>query len=328
MSARRPLLSLGLDLDNLWSYMKIHGDAGWDAYPSYLEKLTPLLLDSTRRAGVKMTVFVVGQDAALEKNHASLSALSKAGFEIGNHSFRHEPWFHLYSRSEIEEELRRSEDAIEKATGRRPIGFRGPGFSLSNDTLRVLAGRRYLYDCSTLPTFLGPLARAYYFWTAGEMTAEEREKRKKLYGTLADGFQPIHPYCWDVDGRKLVELPVTTMPGARTPFHMSYLMYLMRFSRAAAWAYFRTALALCRMTGTSPSFLLHPLDFLGGDLVKELAFFPGMDLPTKVKLEFVHEVLAAICTAYDVVTLEEHARAMERSAEVGVRRVREELAIG
>jgi peptidoglycan/xylan/chitin deacetylase (PgdA/CDA1 family) len=328
MSARRPLLSLGLDLDNLWSYMKIHGDAGWDAYPSYLEKLTPLLLDSTRRAGVKMTVFVVGQDAALEKNHASLSALSKAGFEIGNHSFRHEPWFHLYSRSEIEEELRRSEDAIEKATGRRPIGFRGPGFSLSNDTLRVLAGRRYLYDCSTLPTFLGPLARAYYFWTAGEMTAEEREKRKKLYGTLADGFQPIHPYCWDVDGRKLVELPVTTMPRARTPFHMSYLMYLMRFSRAAAWAYFRTALALCRMTGTSPSFLLHPLDFLGGDLVKELAFFPGMDLPTKVKLEFVHEVLAAICTAYDVVTLEEHARAMERSAEVGVRRVREELAIG
>src|SRR6185295_9124655 len=37
MNARRPLLSLGLDLDNLWSYMKIHGDAGWDQYPSYLE---------------------------------------------------------------------------------------------------------------------------------------------------------------------------------------------------------------------------------------------------------------------------------------------------
>lgn len=327
MNARRPILSLGLDLDNLWSYMKIHGDAGWDQYPSYLDKLMPILLDVARGQGVTMTVFIVGQDAALEKNHASLSSLAQAGFEIANHSYRHEPWFHLYSRSEIEEELRRSEEAIEKATGRRPVGFRGPGFSLSNDTLRVLAGRRYLYDCSTLPTFLGPLARAYYFATAGKMTDEEREKRKKLYGTLADGFQPIQPYCWDVDGRKLVELPVTTMPGARTPFHMSYLLYLMRFSRAAAWTYFRTALSLCRMTGVSPSFLLHPLDFLGGDLVPELKFFPGMDLPTRPKLDFVAEILEVIRTSYDVVTLEEHARAMERSSGTGVRRIREEPAL-
>ena len=328
MKARRPLLSLGLDLDNLWSYMKIHGDAGWDLYPSYLDKLMPILLDVTRRQGVAMTVFIVGQDAALDKNREALSALARAGFEIANHSFRHEPWFHLYSRAEIEEEFRRSEEAIEKATGRRPVGFRGPGFSLSNDTLRVLAGRRYLYDCSTLPTFLGPLARAYYFATAGKMSDEEREKRNKLYGPLADGLQPIQPYVWEIDGRKLVELPVTTMPGPRTPFHMSYLLYLMRFSRVAAWAYFRTALALCRMTGVSPSFLLHPLDFLGGDLVPELKFFPGMDLPTQRKLDFVGSILEAIRTSYEVVTLEEHARAMERSSDVGVRRVRGELALG
>jgi hypothetical protein len=27
----RPLLSVSLDADNLWSYMKTHGDAGWQA---------------------------------------------------------------------------------------------------------------------------------------------------------------------------------------------------------------------------------------------------------------------------------------------------------
>jgi hypothetical protein len=26
----KPLASLSLDLDNLWSYMKTHGDPGWE----------------------------------------------------------------------------------------------------------------------------------------------------------------------------------------------------------------------------------------------------------------------------------------------------------
>ena len=328
MTPSRPLLSLGLDLDNLWAYMKIHGDAGWDRFPSYLDILCPALLDVLRQHRLRMTVFIVGQDAALEKNGASLASLSAAGHEIGNHSFRHEPWFHLYSKAEIETEIRTAEEAIEKATGRRPVGFRGPGFSLSPDTLRVLVNRGYRYDCSTLPTFLGPLARAYYFMNSRGLSPEEREKRSKLYGTLSDGFQPIRPYSWSVDGRPLVELPVTTMPGLRVPFHLSYVLYLRRFSRALAWTYFRTSLAICRMTGVSPSYLLHPLDLLGGDKVRELAFFPGMDLPTGLKIDFLHEVLDALGSSFRIVTLEEHARAVEAWPVTSVRRVREELALG
>lgn len=328
MTARRPMLSLGLDLDNLWSYMKIHGDAGWDSYPSYLETLVPPLLEILREHRLTITVFIVGQDAALEKNRAMLSAISEAGHEIGNHSFRHEPWFHLYSGAEVEQEIRKAEEAIEGATGRRPVGFRGPGFSFSPDTLRTLVRRNYLYDCSSLPTFLGPLARAYYFWTAGKMSPEEREKRSKLYGTWEDGTRPLHPFRWVVEGRDLVELPVTTMPGFRLPFHLSYLLYLRRFSRAVAWTYFRTCLALCRMSGVSPSFLLHPLDFLGGDRVRELSFFPGMDLSTDLKIEFVHQVLEGLQSSFDVVPLGEHARAVAAASLPGVRPLRRELALG
>ena len=328
MKPRRPLLSLGLDLDNLWAYMKIHGDSGWESHPSYLDQLAPLVLDVMNRHRLRLTVFIVGQDAALEKNRAALASLAAGGHEIGNHSFRHEPWFHLYTRSEIEGEIKVAEEAIERATGKRPIGFRGPGFSLSPDTLRVLSARGYLYDCSTLPTFLGPLARAYYFWQARGMSPEEREKRSKLYGTWAQGLQSIRPYSWSVDGKKLVELPVTTMPGLRVPFHLSYLLFLLRFSRALAWAYFRTCLALCRMTGITPSYLLHPLDFLGGDRVKELSFFPGMDLPTAAKIDFMHEVLEGLQSSFEVVTLEEHARAVEASSLRGFRRVHEGLALG
>ena len=93
----KPIASLSLDLDNKWSYMKTHGDAGWDSFPSYLDIVVPRLLQFLEQRDLKITVFVVGQDAALEKNHDALASISAAGHEIGNHSFHHEPWLHLYS---------------------------------------------------------------------------------------------------------------------------------------------------------------------------------------------------------------------------------------
>ncbi len=123
--------SLSLDLDNQWSYMKTHGDAGWQSHPSYLDLVVPRILEFLAARRLTITFFIVGQDAALEKNRAALRAIVDAGHEIGNHSFRHEPWLHLYSAAELDEEMRQAEEAIEAATGVRPRGFRGPGFSLS-----------------------------------------------------------------------------------------------------------------------------------------------------------------------------------------------------
>ena len=40
-----PLATLSLDLDNQWSYMKTHGDAGWETFPSYLDVAVPRILD-------------------------------------------------------------------------------------------------------------------------------------------------------------------------------------------------------------------------------------------------------------------------------------------
>ena len=45
MSNSKPLASISLDLDNQWSYMKIHGDEGWDAYPSNFDIFVPHILD-------------------------------------------------------------------------------------------------------------------------------------------------------------------------------------------------------------------------------------------------------------------------------------------
>jgi hypothetical protein len=311
--SKKPLASVSLDLDNKWSYLKTHGDPGWAALPTYLPLLVPRVLEFLRRRDLKITFFIVGQDAALEVNRPALRAIADAGHEIGNHSFRHEPWLHLYSEEEIERELARAEHSIEQATGQRPVGFRGPGFSLSAATLDVLARRGYEYDATTFPTFLGPLARAYYFMTA-RLSARERRQRSVLFGKLGEGFRPLKPYRWRLAGGRLTEMPVTTMPLFKVPIHASYLLYLATFSRRLALLYFRFALALCRWSGVQPSLLLHPLDFLGCDDTGDLSFFPAMNVPAEKKVQLLGAVLDRLADRFDLVPLREHARAVNRLA--------------
>jgi len=300
--------SVSLDLDNLWSYLKIHGSGHWQSRPSYLDVFLPYILAVLARLDLKITFFIVGADAAEPRNHAALRTITQAGHEVGNHSFEHEPWLQLYDRRQLEDEIDRTDRAIEAATGAKPVGFRGPGFSWSPELLSVLCSRGHRFDASTLPTYIGPLARAYYFATA-ELTPEEQERRKDLFGRFSDGLRPVKPYDWVLpDGGRLLEIPVTTIPVLKVPFHFSYLVFLARYSEALSMLYLRAALLACRITGSEPSFLLHPLDVIGGDQVPELDFFPGMDISSARKTALLEKVLRVLGSHYELVPMGEHAR--------------------
>lgn len=305
-SLQKTVASVSCDLDDQWSYMKTHGDSGWETLPSYLNIVVPRILHLFKNRGLTGTFFIVGQDAALARNHGILRMISEAGHEVGNHSFKHEPWLHLYSGEDIGTEIGMAEDAIERATGQKPLGFRGPGYSLSRATVGELMQRGYLYDASTFPTFLTPVVRLYYFATAS-FSPEEKRRRKALGGKLRDGLRPNRPYFWHIDGKQLCEIPVTTVPLLKMPMHMSYLFGLKQFSCRLALAYCDFALHLCRLTQVEPSLVFHPTDFLGAEDGQGLAFIPGMGLPRSVKLRFVGEVLDRLQAAFSVVTLREHA---------------------
>jgi hypothetical protein len=283
--------------------MKTHGDSGWEKFPSYLDIFIPHVLDLLDRLKLKITFFIVGQDAALDKNRETLGLLTARGHEVGNHSFHHEPWLHLYLKDQIKSEILRAEEEIYRVTGQKPIGFRGPGFSWSSKLIEVLVESDYLYDTTTLPTYIGPLARVYYFWSSN-FKEEEKNQRKRLFGSFNDGLRPLKPYWWALgSGLKLLEIPVTTMPIIKTPFHLSYLVYLSRFSLKLMSSYLKTALFLCRATGTELSFLLHPLDLLGGDQVQDLSFFPGMDLTGGQKSELFENVINELGRHFNLVSM-------------------------
>lgn len=307
--------SLSLDLDNKWSYLKTHGSDAWREYPSYLDVAVPRILAFLADHELSITFFIVGQDAELEKNRRVLASIAEAGHEVASHSFHHEPWLHLYDDSQLDAELARAEVAILGATGVRVRGFRGPGFSISERVLMMLKDRGYRYDATAFPNILNPLARAYFF-AKSNLTPEEKEQRKALFGSFSDAFRPVKPYRWEFDGASLLELPVTTMPIFRTPIHFSYLLYLSGFSWPLAKAYFRYALGICRLTRTDPSLLLHPLDFLGADDDRDLAFFPGMSMPASVKLQRMHELIGILTDRFRPVSLEEHIGMLEVNSEL------------
>ncbi len=314
----KPLAGISLDMDNQWSYMKIHGDEGWDAYPSYFNIFIPHVLDVLDELDLKITFFIVGKDAESEENRKYLKMITERGHEVGNHSYHHESWLQTYSYEKIEKEIIQAEEMIEKATEQRPKGFRGPGFSWSGDLLRVLEARGYLFDASTFPTYLGPLARMYYFWKS-DLSREEKKARKELFGKFSEGFRRLKPYCWNLgDEKKILEIPVTTLPVLKIPFHLSYLLYLSNISETLMKIYLHLALFLCKITRTPLSFLLHPLDLIGGDQIASLAFFPGMNISTKQKVDTFQYVLKKLKQNFHLLSMNEFAKSIMKNKKINL----------
>lgn len=308
--------SISLDLDDKWSYMKVHGDEGWEKFPSYLDIVLPITLDILEKLDIKITFFIVGQDAAIEKNHKVLQSIVERGHEVANHSFHHESWLKTYSKEKITNEIAIAEDAILKATGKRTNMFRGPGFSWSNDLLEVLEERNYIFDASILPTYISPLMRQYYFWKS-KLSKEEKKNRKELFGSFKEGFYPLKPFKWELkSNKKLLEIPVSTMPVFKIPFHQSYLIYISSVSTGLMKMYLRFSIFMCKITKTAPSYLLHPLDLIGSDHAPELKFFPGMNVQSDKKIKIFEASMRMLKKHFELLPMGEFARRLSEDRKV------------
>jgi peptidoglycan/xylan/chitin deacetylase (PgdA/CDA1 family) len=94
-------------------------------------RITPLLLALLEKHAVPATFFVLGKYASA---HPGLTAeIAARGHVIGNHTYGHHSLI-FFSRRQIVDELKRCDDAVFRATGKRtacvrpPFGFRGPQF--------------------------------------------------------------------------------------------------------------------------------------------------------------------------------------------------------
>lgn len=309
--SKKPYLSLSLDLDNTWSYLKIHGDKSWETAPSHFAKFIPTVLPFLKNHQLNVTFFIVGKDAANPSEKEYLKEIVQAGHSVGNHSFQHEPWMQKRSVDEIVSELQQAHDAIFQATGLAPQGFRGPGFCLSKNLLEALIQINYKFDASVLATSLGPLARAYYRLNTTKLDKEEEEKRDVLFGSFSNSFLPNKPFIWDSTKGTLLEVPVTTLPFVRTPIHLSYILWLLQFSKTLSWGYLKSWIHACKLGNVAPSLLLHPPDFFGKEQVPEISFFPGMGLSQETKLEYLSEVFDELKKHFETISLNDFVHTLD-----------------
>ncbi|MGQ0504609.1 MAG: polysaccharide deacetylase family protein [Myxococcaceae bacterium] len=301
------IASLSVDLDSLPHYCRIHGlpEIQLDERLRTLVYTTAIPRFLELFAGVPATFFAIGEDLDEPSSAAALRRAFDAGVEIGNHSHRHRYELSRLPAPEIRDELRLGAAAIARATGRAPVGFRAPGYTLSGALYSEIEQAGYLYDSSAFP------ATPYYLAKAGVMgllsllgrpSRAVLDSPRVLSAPPSAYFpDPSHPYR---RGRgQTLELPITVEPRTHTPF-----------IGTVAVAFPRPLLkTLYRMTrGVEHfNFELHGIDVLGVDdgfppeLLRQQR---DLGLPVKGKLARLAEVFAWIREDFDVVTLEEAAR--------------------
>ncbi|MCX7805862.1 MAG: polysaccharide deacetylase family protein, partial [Planctomycetota bacterium] len=85
---------------------------------------TPELLDLLKREGVRAAFFFVGERVDA---HPEIAARAFAeGHLLCNHSYRHSNATNLFGSGRLEEDLRKTQDAIARAAGAVPAYFRPP----------------------------------------------------------------------------------------------------------------------------------------------------------------------------------------------------------
>jgi peptidoglycan/xylan/chitin deacetylase (PgdA/CDA1 family) len=204
------LAAISIDLDEVDRYAAIHGirsEIGEAAHTVY-DRCVPRLAAWLTRESIPATIFVIGEDLERAKNQRTVAGLHARGHEIANHSFHHHYDLARRGEREIAAEIDRAAAAIERACGTAPVGFRAPGYTVSDALFRALKGSGTLYDSSVFP------CAAYYAAKAAALAAIRARGRDSasILDTPRVLFAPRDPYrigrpYWR-EGGGLLEIPI------------------------------------------------------------------------------------------------------------------------
>jgi polysaccharide deacetylase family protein (PEP-CTERM system associated) len=125
--------------------------ADWDNYPSRVAEVFPLMLAMLRRYNVHATIFFLGWVA--EKYPALVESAHSQGHEIAAHGYYHELIYNQ-TYAEFYEDLQKTKEMLESITGEKVLGYRAPGFSITDKTLwayKALMDLGFRYSASVFP---------------------------------------------------------------------------------------------------------------------------------------------------------------------------------
>jgi peptidoglycan/xylan/chitin deacetylase (PgdA/CDA1 family) len=101
------------------------------------------VLELLKRYGITTTFFVPG--LVVQQHQDMIDGILRDGHEIAHHSFTHR-WIVNLSPEEEADEMEKGFEAIVKATGRAPRGWRSPAAEISQFTKTLLPRHRFRYS--------------------------------------------------------------------------------------------------------------------------------------------------------------------------------------
>ncbi len=249
-----------------------------------------------RKHSIKYTIFVIGSDLENPEFAERVKDWSMQGHEIANHSYSHKENLGSLDYNDLEIEVMKSHELIEKTCGRPPMGFTAPNWAASPSLIKILIKHRYRYDASVFPSyFMWPLL-ANVRWNTKSKTRKKILLQRKDW--LANIFASRNPYLTRgstlikkaSSGLMLVEFPIPTTPFLRIPcWHtMSFLTPDLLFSRVL-----NSCLKMKYFY-----YVLHPADIMvTNDIPKST--FPGehiyrLEIPLQKKLQLIDDAVVKI----------------------------------
>jgi peptidoglycan/xylan/chitin deacetylase (PgdA/CDA1 family) len=216
------LAAVSVDLDDIDCYRAIHGlappvDSVTDpVYGAAVVRFEELLAE----LDIKATFFVIGRCLETHEAAAAVRRLHIRGFEIANHSESHRYDLSKLGSEAMMQEVQAASARIATLTGVRPVGFRAPGYTVSDRLFDVLADSGMTYDSSVFPCpayYSAKSAALFSMKLRGRRSASSLDDPRVL-SAPAEPYRVGRPY-WK-RGSGLPELPigVTRAVSGRLPF--------------------------------------------------------------------------------------------------------------
>lgn len=213
---------VSVDMDDVDCYQRIHGlGAGTgleDPAGTVYKRGLPRLRRMFDRCGIRGTFFVIGKDAP--HHGEALRSVLEDGYEVSNHSLNHEYDLSRMGRDQMRHEVRGGADAIEAAVGVRPVGFRAPGYIVSDGLFDVLDEEGILYDSSVFPCpgYWGAKTAVLTWMRCSGKRSESVVDNPRVMTAPANPYRVNRPYWHRGLGTLEIPIGVTRGTTGRLPF--------------------------------------------------------------------------------------------------------------
>ena len=307
----RSTVSVGVDVDSLWHYYRIHGLDESQASDHAWSHGVPRFMELFEDLGIPATFYCVAED--IERSSACPSTLLNAvkrGFEIGNHSWRHPYALTQLSAHDSALEISEGKRLLEALVHRDVVGFRAPGYHTSATLHRPLIASGHRYESSAFPCAPYYLAKALVM---GGMRLIGR-KSQSILGSPKLLTAPHQPYLAGPRSPYRAALSSETQHLAHFPISVWWglpligTLFALLGPRQSAWL----GRCIARSLKRRPRHLtleFHAADLLSlseDELDPRLRVQPDLKRGLAYKRQAFESFLSAVAQEADVLCLDQH----------------------